>query len=195
MKSLKFILAAGGLALLSVPVSAQLGGSDGEQFISAVQKRDGDKATELITNHPTIINTKDSHGDTGLILAIRAGDHDWTGFLLDKGADPDLAGANGETPLIVAARAGYDEGAEWLIGLGADVNEANKAGETPLIIAVQQRDTRLVRLLLQHGADPDHTDSVAGYSARDYATRDSHARDILKLIDDKKPKSATAAAN
>ena len=55
---------------------------------------------------------------------------------------------------------------------------------------MQQRDARLVRLLLAHGADPDRTDAVAGYSARDYATRDTRSRDIQKLINDKKPKTA-----
>jgi hypothetical protein len=39
----------------------------------------------------------------------------------------------------------------------------------------------------------DRTDAVAGYSARDYAERDSRARAIQKLINDKKPKGAAAA--
>ena len=67
-------------------------------------------------------------------------------------------------------------------------------GETPLIIAVQQRNLPIVRVLLGEGADPDRTDHAAGYSARDYATRDPRARDILKMIEDKKPKAAAAAA-
>ena len=52
------------------------------------------------------------------------------------------------------------------------------------------RDGIQIRLLLNAGADPDRTDAAAGYSARDYATRDTRARDILKLINDKKPKGA-----
>jgi hypothetical protein len=52
----------------------------------------------------------------------------------------------------------------------------------------------LVKLLLEHGANPDKSDAAAGYSARDYATRDPRARDILKMIDESKPKAATAAA-
>ena len=67
-------------------------------------------------------------------------------------------------------------------------------GETPLIIAVQQRNLPVVRVLLNQNANPDKTDSAAGYSARDYATRDPRAREILKMIDDKKPKAAAAAA-
>ena len=52
----------------------------------------------------------------------------------------------------------------------------------------------MVKLLLDAGADPDRTDNVAGYSARDYASRDPRSRDILKLINDKKPKAASTAA-
>ena len=63
-------------------------------------------------------------------------------------------------------------------------------GETPLIIAVQQREVPIVRQLLDAGANPDRTDTAAGYSARDYATRDPRAHDILQLIEDKKPKPA-----
>lgn len=194
MNSLKIVLAVAGIAFVSTPALSQ-SGPDSHQFIDAVQKRDGNKATQLLTDHPTIINAKDEKGDTGLIIAIRGGEQDWTGFLLQKGADPNLAGSNGDTPLITAARVGFDEAADWLIGLGAEVDEPNRAGETPLIIAVQQRDVRLVRMFLDHGADPDHTDAAAGYSARDYAARDPRAREILQLIDQKKPKGATAKAN
>jgi len=67
-------------------------------------------------------------------------------------------------------------------------------GETALIIAVQQRDATMVRLLLNAGANPDKPDSAAGYSARDYATRDTRDREILKLINDKKPKAAASAS-
>jgi uncharacterized protein len=195
MKSLKIVLAAGAFALLSTPAFAQIAGADGQQFIDAVQKRDGDKATQLIATHPTVIDTKNEDGDTGLIVSIRASDHDWTGFLLNKGADPNLQGKNGDTPLITAARVGFDEAAGWLIGLGAKVDGTNKGGETPLIIAVQQRDVPMVKLLLQHGADPDRTDHVAGYSARDYANRDARARDIQKLINEMKPKGGGSSAS
>lgn len=191
MKSLKFALAAAGIALSSTPGAAQYT-SDGDQFVEAVQKRDGDKAVQLIQSHPTIIDAKNVKGDTGLLIALRAGDRDWTGFLLNKGADTNLAGANGDTPLIAAAKAGMSEAAEWLLGLGAKVDATNRSGETALIIAVQQRNTPLVKVLLDAGANPDRTDAVAGYSARDYASRDSRARDIQKLINDKKPKAAAA---
>jgi ankyrin repeat protein len=194
MKFLKIAFVAAGLAVISTPIAAQMG-SDSYQFLEAVKKDDGPTGARLVEQHPTIINAKDSKGDTALIIALRGGDRDWTGFLLNKGADPNLQGANGDTPLIAAARSGFDDAAEWLLGLGAKVDETNRSGETPLIIAVQHRDAQMVKTLLNAGADPDRTDAVAGYSARDYAIRDTRAREIQKLIETKKPKKASTAAN
>jgi ankyrin repeat protein len=182
-------------SLIATPVAAQGLTTAGYDFVEAVKKSDGDKATEALTGHPRgIIDTKDGDGNTGLIIAISRSDEQWTGFLLNKGADPNLAGKGGDTPLIAAARVGFGNAIEWLLSLGAKVDTPNKMGETPLIIAVQQRETPVVRLLLNAGADPDRTDHAAGYSARDYAKRDSRARDILKLIEDKKPATTAAAA-
>ncbi len=63
-------------------------------------------------------------------------------------------------------------------------------GETALIHAVQQRQLDAVKLLLAKGADPDKKDSAAGYSARDYARRDTRNREFLEAIEAAdKPKS------
>lgn len=194
MKHWKFAIAATAVVTLSAPATAQLvGGYAGTEFVEAVRKSDGDKVTQLLRDHPTgLVDARDGDGDTALIIAIARRDEEWTGFLLNQNADPNLGGKGGDTPLITASRIGFDQGVEWLLGLGAKVDGANRMGETPLIVAVQQRQTPIVRRLLAAGADPDRTDTAAGYSARDYARRDTRARDILKLIEDKKPKTAAA---
>jgi ankyrin repeat protein len=51
---------------------------------------------------------------------------------------------------------------------------------------VQARNARAVRALLEAGADPDKND-FAGYSARDYAKRDTRSRQMIDLIQAKKP--------
>jgi ankyrin repeat protein len=182
-------------AFAASPIAAQSLTTAGMDFVEAVKKSDGDKATQVLSSHPGgIVDTRDGEGNTGLIIAIGRSDEEWTGFLLNKGADPNLPGKNGDTPLIAASRVGFGSAIEWLLGLGAKVDAANRMGETPLIIAVQQRELPIVRLLLNAGANPDRADHAAGYSARDYATRDPRAREILKLIEDKKPKTAAAAA-
>jgi ankyrin repeat protein len=174
-------------ALTAVPAFAQAGGYDGPQFVKAIQDGKNDDAIKLLQDRPTLVNARDLNGQTALIAAITNRDHEWTGYLLNQGADPNLAGQNGETPLIAAARAGFQEAVEWLLGLGAKVDDANRAGETALIVAVQRRQTPIVRDLLNAGANPDRTDSVAGYSARDYAKRDSRTPELLRLIEAKKP--------
>jgi len=65
----------------------------------------------------------------------------------------------------------------------AEVDKPNRQGETALIVAVQQRQAAIVSTLLKLGANPDKRDHAAGYSARDYAKRDSRTKDMLKLIE------------
>jgi len=186
----RFALVALALAAASAPVGAQYI-SDAEPFINAVRDRDGNKVTELIEARPTIVNTRNLKGETALIIAISRTDDLWTKFLLGKGANPSLANATGDTPLIAAARVGYTEAIEILLALGAKVDVGNKMGETPLIVAVQQRQLEAVKLLLAKGADPDKKDSAAGYSARDYAKRDTRSRALLTAIESvAKPKPA-----
>jgi ankyrin repeat protein len=182
-------------ALAPVPAFAQALNTSAYDFIDAVKKSDGNKAIELLGSNPQgLVDARDGDGNTALIIAISRSDENWTGFLLNKGADPNRAGKGGDTPLIAAARVRFDEAARWLLGMGAKVDLDNRMGETPLIVAVQQRDPELVKMLLEHGANPDKTDSAAGYSARDYATRDPRAREILRMINDAKPKGGTTAA-
>jgi ankyrin repeat protein len=193
VKKLSFAAGAAVLATIAAPLGAQQLTAKSYDFVHAVEQRNGDKATELLNdNPPGIVNSRNGDGDTGLIIAISRQDPDWTGFLLKKGADINLGGKGGDTPLIAAARVGFEDAAEWLISLGAKVDGANKMGETPLIVAVQQREPRLVSILLNAGANPDKPDSAAGYSARDYAARDNRGRQILQLIEAKKPKPPSA---
>ena len=194
VKKISFaILTAASLACLAAPAAAQTGaGYQGLAFVEAVKNRDGNKAQEALGDNPSpaIINARDGDNNTALIIAVARRDSDWTGFLLNKGADPNLGGKGGDTPLIIAARLGFDDAVGWLLSMGAKVDGTNRMGETALIAAVQQRQAPIVRELLQHGADPDKTDTAAGYSARDYAQRDTRSREILQLINAKKPKPA-----
>jgi ankyrin repeat protein len=187
------ILTAIALALAAAPAAAQTNANAGYDLVDAVRKGDGSKLTQLIRSHPTgLVDARDADGDTSLNVAIALGNQEFTAWLLNEDADPNLPGKGGDTPLITAARTGFDDAVEWLLAKGARVDGANRMGETPLIVAVQRRETAIVRLLLSSGANPDKTDAAQGFSARDYATRDPRARDILKLIQDKKPKASAA---
>ena len=175
---------------VAAPAAAQSPGFSGVAFVEAVRKGDNSKALELLQATPTLINARDGRGETALYAAVSGRDASWTGHLLNRGADPDLAARNGDTPLIAAARIGFVDAADWLLSKGAKVDAENRMGETALIVAVHQRRTPMIRLLLEAGADPDKSYAAAGLSARDYAKRDTRSRDILLLIEAKKPTPA-----
>ena len=187
MRRIALIRFAAMASLMAPPAFAQSQFmTNGEAFVDAVRKDEGSKAIQLLREHPTLINARDPKGDTALIIALRRGDREWTGYLLNEGADVDLPGRDGEAPIIAAARIGFDEAIGWMTKLGAKIDSSNKLGETALIIAVQARNTRAVKALLDAGANPDKSD-YAGYSARDYAARDTRSRQMSELIQAKKP--------
>jgi ankyrin repeat protein len=177
------MLVAGLLAVVAVPAFAQF--SDSYTFLKAVRDRDSDKVTQIASNPSSnAINARDSgSGEGALHILVRGRDAGWLRYLLARGARPDLQDNQGDTPLIAAARIGWAEGAEMLLARRASVNLANSRGETALIFAVQRRDLPLVRLLMASGADPNRSDSVAGYSALDYARRDNRAAAVLRLLE------------
>jgi ankyrin repeat protein len=176
------------LALASAPAAAQLGGAKGESFLSAVRDVDGNKATELLdANGSTVLSYRGAKGETALNIVTRRRDSTWLGFLISRGADPNVGDDRGENPLLIAARLGWEDGATLLLGRGARVDFANRLGETALIVAVQQRQTGLARQLLEAGANPDKKDAAAGFSARDYAKRDNRATDLVRLMETVKP--------
>jgi len=180
----KLVLAAT-LAFSAVPAIAQgLNVSEGETFLKAIRDGDAEKALPLIQEPGSrVANYRGYEGDAALHIVTRKRELDWVGFLLSKGADPNLGDSKGDTALIIASRIGFEEAANYLLRYKAKPDVTNRRGETALIIAVQQRQPRIVELLLKAGANPDKTDHSAGYSARDYAKRDTRNRDLLRLIE------------
>lgn len=172
-----------GVGIVASPAAAQF--SDSYNFLKAVRDRKGDDAEKFLSEPGTvIINTRDgSTGETALHIVIQRRDSTWLGYLLQKGANPNLADKKGTTPLMLATQLGYVDGIDTLTRRKAQVDQTNRAGETALILAVQLRNAEAVRALLKAGANPDKKDSRAGYSARDYAKQDGRAGAIVSIIE------------
>ena len=187
------LFAACALSFAPMPAAAQF--SDSYNFLKAVRERDGPKAIELMSKPGSVIvDTKDaSTGESALHVVIKGRDLVWLNFLLGKGAKPDTRDREGNSALMVATQLRFVEGATALLRRKAQVDLANNSGETPLIRAVQLRDPAMVRILLQAGANPDKSDSIAGLSARDYAKRDSRAQAILRMIEEPRAKPAAVS--
>ncbi len=173
------------LALIAVPVVAQMGFSEQYRFLKAVRERDGSVVDEITSNASSVaINAREqSTGEGALHILVRGRDLNWLTFLLSRGARPDLQSSDGTTPLMLAAQIGWRDGAERLLTRRASVNMANNRGETALILAVQRMDLPMVRLLMAQGANPNQTDSVAGYSAFDYARQDRRGASIVRVLE------------
>ena len=180
----RVMIGLSGLALIASPAISQGLSSKGNEFLTALRESNGSKAMNLVEDSGyTVINHRADDGSTALHIVIRTRNSNWLGYLLANGADKDAADKKGETPLILAARSGYGEGVARLLMSRAQVDKPNRLGETALIVAVQQRHAAIVSSLLKLGANPDKRDHAAGFSARDYAKRDSRSKDMLKLIE------------
>lgn len=182
------------LSVLAVPAGAQFANT-GYSFIQAVRERDGSKATELLkAPGSTVINFRDDRGEGALHILAGRRDLEWLSFMIANKADVNLANRTGDTPLIIAARVGFLEGVDLLLRSRAQVDRANRLGETALIIAVQQRQMPVVRRLVEAGADPNRTDNATGRSARDYAKVDARGAEMLRIMDQAKPKAPAVVA-
>lgn len=66
--------------------------------------------------------------------------------------------SRGNTPLYVAVKASRHGAINMLLHLGANVNEGSTmSGWSPLLLAAWKRDLVAIKLLIDHGADVDHT--------------------------------------
>jgi ankyrin repeat protein len=122
------------------------------------------------------INDASADGMTPLILAITRHHQDLALYLLEQGANPNLAEA-GFTALHAAAITGQLTVAKALIARGADKNAGvtmplrlsatfipynpelvsgrlSQVGATPFMLAAKAVDTAMMRFLVEAGADP-----------------------------------------
>lgn len=103
---------------------------------------------------------------TALHIAVESGRPNVVETLLGHGAQVHIKGGKAqETPLHIAAR--VDEGekcAQMLLKSGADPNITMENGETPLHVAARHGRLRIIRLLLQDGANLQKTSKVFFYS-------------------------------
>jgi len=177
--------------VVAPPAQAQF--SDSYNFLKAVRERKGEEAEKFLSEPGTVIvDTRDStSGETALHIVITRRDSTWLGYLLQKGANPNLADKKGTTPLMLATQLNYVEGIDLLVKKKVQVDQTNRSGETALILAVQLRNAEAVRALLKAGANPDKKDSRAGYSARDYAKQDGRATAIVAILENNGKTDAT----
>ncbi len=85
--------------------------------------------------------------------AVERGDQRATTMMLERGHAVNVY-VGSDTLLGLAVRSGRIEMAKMLIDKGADVHALAEEGQKPFHLALVKRDVEMIKLLLQHGADP-----------------------------------------
>lgn len=117
------------------------------------QIRSGDfaKVREALEHDRTMAKARNARGQTLLMQAAVYGDADEVGWLIGKGADPNVADAAGATPLMWALE--DTRKVRILLEAGAKADVRSGDGLTPMLMAVDLAcSADVVRLLLEHGA-------------------------------------------
>ena len=184
-KVTKIFLLLAALVGFSAPAAAQMGSfaSEGDKFLDDVRAFNAPEAMGALRRPGNnLVDYRDRTGEAALHIAVKGRKLTWVDALAGFNADLDIRNADGDTPLHLAVRTGQFDVASRLLDYGASADLANRRGETPAILAVLGRQAAILEALLKKGADPDKSDSVAGLSARDYATRDTRNPKLLELI-------------
>jgi ankyrin repeat protein len=103
------------------------------------------------------INAVSQNGHTALFLACNVGNFPVVRLLVEGGADPTIASDQGSTPLIHASFLGHLEIVRLLLAhpsAKATINHRSEDGQTALFAACHYGRGRVVRALLESGADP-----------------------------------------
>lgn len=128
-------------------------------------------------------NTKDSAGNSALLLACRQGHLKTAIFLLSKGADPGMANNQSDTPLLIAAREGHADVVSLLIKhLNPEqINYKNKYNDKALQLAVSGLKLEIVKILLKTKG----IDTSLPFTTRKKLKRatDDISMEIKKLLD------------
>lgn len=143
---------------------------------------------QLLLNNGADPNQVGYAGATVVVIAASRGKPEILQLLMDHGGDPLKASGTTGSALTVAAGMGSvrDPECERLriildhIGPEGDVDAPGAFGMTALMHAAMMGNVDAVRLLLEHGADPNKV-GIGGATALGYATVMSHA-DVGRLL-------------
>jgi ankyrin repeat protein/ketosteroid isomerase-like protein len=140
-----------------------------------------ERVKELVEREPSLANAVSAEGFPPMGLAAYLGNEEVVEYLISKGADVNFtAPSTGFTALTGAVSQRHARIADILVRHGAEVNHVYEGTLTPLLVATSQGDLDLVRLLLDHGADPN-LGGIEGKRALDIA-KEKGSREVAEAL-------------
>jgi ankyrin repeat protein len=139
----------------------------GDNALILAASLDHSEVVSLLLQVPGIeLNKANRNGDTALMVATSNNCADIVRQLLTRDADVDLFNKKRRyTALMLAADYGLEDIAQMLVKRSKKtLNAVNSHGDTALILAAAGKHAKVVRLLLDEGADTRPVDSL-GYTA------------------------------
>ena len=130
------------------------------------------------------VNTANKRGETALILACESAQVESIEFLLERGADRDIADGEGCTSLHAAIHGRCpNETLKKIITRKSHLDAQNMDGQTPLLLACTYRQNNAVKLLLDAGSNPNITDKNKNTSLHAAVHQRCRTNDIKAIID------------
>jgi len=126
------------------------------KLIEAAQNGHFVVVSQLVERHFTVNYQSCNEGTTALAAAVIGGFFNIVKYLVEHGADVNIANLRGETPLHLAVLIGNVDIISFLLTEGSWLECEDECGDSPLMYATREDNAPVVEVLLMHGADPDH---------------------------------------
>ena len=118
--------------------------------------------------------------------AVRSCNESAIQLILDAGADPNQQPDKCQIPILHCATESHYSGSlgvsKMLVEAGADIEATNSNGWTPLLLAAKKGETRIIRFLLDVGANAAVKEQKTGRGALQWAAITGHLEAVHLLL-------------
>ncbi|BDI31396.1 hypothetical protein CCAX7_34470 [Capsulimonas corticalis] len=113
-------------------------------------------AEALLKFDPTILDARNSIGETAFHYVVVENELPAANWLLDHGADVNTRNHFSATPLIEAAGLGYLNMCKLLLKRGADLKMQNDCGDTAIATAAENGKIAVMKFLMKQVGDSEN---------------------------------------